>query len=57
MSDKAALVADLLAHARFLEGLDTVGVAWPRAGALLLLSPRSLGLALPLQPLRTARQA
>ena len=33
MSDKAALVADLLAHARFLEGLDTVGVAWPPAGA------------------------
>jgi uracil-DNA glycosylase len=33
VSDKAALVADLLAHARFLEGLDTVGVAWPRAGA------------------------
>ena len=33
MSDKAALVADLLAHGRFLEGLDTVGVAWPRAGA------------------------
>ena len=31
MSDKAALVADLLAHARFLEGLDTVGVAWPRS--------------------------
>ena len=29
MSDKAALVADLLAHARFLEGLDTVGVTWP----------------------------
>jgi DNA polymerase len=33
VSDKAALVADLLAHARFLEGLDTVGVAWPPAGA------------------------
>ena len=32
MSDEAALVADLLAHARFLEGLDTVGVAWPPAG-------------------------
>jgi len=31
VSDKAALVADLLAHARFLEGLDTVGVAWPRS--------------------------
>jgi uracil-DNA glycosylase family 4 len=30
VSDRAALVADLLAHARFLEGLDTVGVAWPR---------------------------
>jgi len=29
VSDKAALVADLLAHARFLEGLDTVGVTWP----------------------------
>jgi uracil-DNA glycosylase len=33
VSDKAALVADLLAHARFLEGLDSVGVAWPRAAA------------------------
>jgi uracil-DNA glycosylase family 4 len=33
VSDKAALVADLLAHARFLEGLDTVGVSWPPAGA------------------------
>jgi DNA polymerase len=33
VNDKAALVADLLAHARFLEGLDTVGVPWPRAGA------------------------
>ena len=33
MNDRAALVADLLAHARFLEGLDTVGVAWPRAPA------------------------
>jgi DNA polymerase len=33
VSDKAALVADLLAHGRFLEGLDTVGVVWPPAGA------------------------
>ena len=33
MSDKAAVVADLLAHGRFLEELDTVGVVWPPAGA------------------------
>jgi DNA polymerase len=35
VSDKAALVADLLAHGRFLEGLDTVGVVWPPPGATL----------------------
>jgi uracil-DNA glycosylase len=39
VSDKAALVADLLAHARFLEGLDTVGVVWPRAGAAAAETP------------------
>jgi len=33
VSDKAAVVADLLAHGRFLEELDTVGVVWPPAGA------------------------
>jgi len=33
VSEKAGLVADLLAHGRFLEGLDTVGVVWPPAGA------------------------
>jgi uracil-DNA glycosylase len=43
MSDKAALVADLLAHARFLEGLDTVGVAWPRAGAAAAAEPPEPG--------------
>ena len=32
MSERDALVADLLAHARFLAGLDKVGVAWPPAG-------------------------
>jgi len=33
VSDEHGLVADLLAHGRFLEGLDAVGVAWPPAGA------------------------
>ena len=40
MSDRAALVADLLAHARFLEGLDTVGVAWPAAAPTPEPGPR-----------------
>ena len=38
MSEKAALVADLLAHGRFLEALDTVGVVWPPSGAAPLAS-------------------
>jgi DNA polymerase len=33
VSDETAVVADLLAHGRFLEELDTVGVVWPPAGA------------------------
>ncbi len=33
MSERDELVADILAHGRFLSGLDTVGVAWPRAFA------------------------
>jgi len=33
VSERSELVADLLAHARFLEGLDKVGVAWPPAGS------------------------
>jgi len=40
VSDRAALVADLLAHARFLEGLDTVGVAWPAAAPTPEPGPR-----------------
>jgi uracil-DNA glycosylase len=32
VSERRELVADLLAHARLLEGLDKVGVAWPPAG-------------------------
>ena len=32
MSERRELALDLLAHGRFLEGLDNVGVAWPPAG-------------------------
>jgi DNA polymerase len=34
VSGRDELVRDLLAHGRFLAGLDTVGVAWPPAGAV-----------------------
>ncbi len=34
MSERDELVRDLLAHGRFLAGLDSVGVAWPPAGAV-----------------------
>jgi DNA polymerase len=44
VSDEAALVADLLAHARFLEGLDTVGVAWPQVAAAAVSGDRAANL-------------
>ena len=57
VSDRAALVADLLAHARFLEGLDTVGVAWPRAVAARRAPTPEPAPRASARPLRTARQA
>jgi uracil-DNA glycosylase len=39
VSAKAALVADLLAHGRFLQEVDTVGVVWPPAGAAIGAAP------------------
>jgi DNA polymerase len=32
VSERDAVLADLLAHGRFLSGLGTIGVAWPPAG-------------------------
>ena len=39
MSERDELAADLLAHGRFLAGLEPVGVVWPPKGAAALPTP------------------
>jgi uracil-DNA glycosylase family 4 len=43
VSQRDELVRDLLAHGRFLAGLDSIGVAWPKAGPVASALARAGG--------------